>query len=149
MKHVSQYEKIFYSGEVDKLMNYELGGLPYRSEKFVLEKCEKKAYQDVAVVNYPNNYDFTRIHEYKYYLDDVSDVTIISKEYPEEYVPGKNEPYYPIPNECNEMLHSHYVDLIKEHYPNMIPVGRLGSYKYYNMDESVKRAMDVVNELFE
>ncbi len=145
LSSLSKYEKIFFSGEIDKLMGYTLGKLSYRSERFEFEIYKKNYYQDVAVVNYPNNYDFTRIHEFKHYLDDQSEVTVISKEYPEAYEPGKNEPYYPIPSKANMDLYSQYLEIVKEAYPNMVMVGRLGCYKYYNMDEAIYQAMKAVS----
>jgi UDP-galactopyranose mutase len=103
---------------------------------------------DNAVVNYPNNYDFTRIHEFKYYLGTKSQTTITAKEYPEEYVPGKNDPYYPVPSPENEALHRRYVEAAAERFPNLRLLGRLGDYRYYNMDAAVARAITVYREEF-
>ncbi len=144
-----KYDAIFYSGPVDELMGYRLGHLPYRSERFVLEVHNCEFYQDVAVVNYPNNYGFTRIHEYKHYLSDQSQCTVIAKEYPEEFIPGKNEPYYPVPGKENEDLHKEYVQLAKAEYPNMFFFGRLGDYRYYNMDQAIARAMDIAEAVLD
>lgn len=142
----SEFDHIFYTGAVDELMDYCYGPLPYRSVHFELETHNVEHYQSHAAVNYPNNYDFTRIHEYKYYLDDRSDKTVIAKEYSEDFVPGKNEPYYPVQSEENQALYEKYVKLAKEKYPNIHFLGRLGDYKYYNMDQAVRRAMDVFRE---
>ncbi len=146
IEHLEEYDRIFFTGPADELMDYTLGNLPYRSERFVLETHDCEYYQEAAAVNYPNNYGFTRIHEYKYYLNDKSPVTVIAKEYPEEFVPGKNDPYYPVPGKDNEELHAKYIELARKKYPNMVFLGRLGDYKYYNMDQAVARAMEVAKE---
>ena len=143
---VQGYDNIFYTGPIDELMDYQLGQLPYRSVHFGLETYNKEHYQSHAAVNYPNNYDFTRIHEYKYYLDDRSDRTVIAKEYSEDFIPGKNDRYYPVPGETNIELYNRYLALAKEKYPNMRFLGRLGDYRYYDMDKAVARALEVAKE---
>ncbi len=140
------YDFIFYTGPIDELMDYRLGQLPYRSVHFELETYDREHYQSGAAVNYPNNYEFTRIHEYKYYLNDKSDKTVIAKEYSEDFVPGKNDRYYPVPGEENTELYNRYLALAQEKYPNMRFLGRLGDYRYYDMDKAVRRALDVVKE---
>ena len=143
----SKYDQIYYTGPLDELMNYCFGPLPYRSVRFKLEIHNCQHYQSNSVINYPNNYDFTRIHEYKYYLNDRSDKTIIAKEYSEEFIPGKNDRFYPIPSEENASLYRKYLEAAKKKYPNMYFLGRLGDYKYYDMDKAVKRAIDVYKEM--
>ncbi len=143
---IQSYDNIFYTGPIDELMDYQLGQLPYRSVHFELETYDKEHYQSHAAVNYPNDYDFTRIHEYKYYLDDRSDKTVIAKEYSVDFVPGKNDRYYPVPGEANTELYNRYLALAKEKYPNMRFLGRLGDYRYYDMDKAVARALEVVKE---
>ena len=113
-----------------------------------METFDREYYQSNSVFNYPNNYDFTRIHEYKYYLNDRSDRTVIAKEYSEDFVPGRNERFYPIPKEENVALYNRYLEAVKQRYPDMVFVGRLGDYKYYDMDKAVARAMDVCKEVF-
>ena len=146
---IEAFDKIFYTGPIDELMDYDLGQLPYRSERFVLETYDTEYYQSGAVINYPNNYTFTRIHEYKYYLDDKSDRTVIAKEYPEEFEIGKNERYYPIPADENRLLYVKYLGESKAKYPNMHFLGRLGDYMYYDMDKAVARAIEVYKEVFQ
>ena len=149
IENPEEYDHIFYTGPIDELMDYCFGPLPYRSVHFKLETYDREHYQDNAVVNYPNNYDFTRIHEYKYYLNDRSDRTVIAKEYSEDFVIGKNERYYPVPTEESAELYSRYLEAAKRKYPNMHFLGRLGDYKYYDMDKAVARAMEVYKEVFE
>ena len=146
---ISRYSKVFYTGSIDELMDYSLGALPYRSERFEFETLDEQYYQSGAVINYPNDYEFTRIHEFKYYLDEKSDETVIAREYPEEFVIGSNERYYPILTRENQELYSRYLDLAKKKYPNMYFLGRLGDYRYYDMDKAVARAMDVYKEVFD
>lgn len=137
-------ERVFYTGAIDEYFDYEFGQLEYRSVNFKFETYDREFYQTNSVVNYPCNYDFTRIHEYKYYLNDKSEKTVIAKEYSEFFEPGKNERYYPIPNDRNTELYNRYLEKSKE-LRNVYFLGRLGDYKYYDMDKAVLRAI----ELFE
>ena len=137
-------KRIFYTGSIDEFFNFKYGELPYRSVNFKFETYNREFYQSNAVVNYPCNYDFTRIHEYKYYLQDKSSKTVIAKEYSEFYKRGENEPYYPIVNEENKTLYEKYK---KEIPQNVFFLGRLGDYKYYDMDKAVQRAIDLFEEI--
>lgn len=141
------FEAIFYTGSIDEFFDYEFGVLPYRSVYFEFEEYNIPYYQENAVVNYPNNYDFTRIHEYKHYLSIPSDKTIIAKEYSEEFKLGKNDRYYPIPTRENKELYNKYLRKAKN-IKNLYFLGRLGDYQYYNMDQAVKRAFDVFKNVF-
>ncbi len=141
-----EFDRIFYTGSIDEFFDYKFGQLPYRSVNFKLETHDKEYYQCNSVVNYPCNYDFTRIHEYKYYLDDKSDKTVIAKEYSEAFEIGKNERYYPIPKEENIALYNKYLEEAKK-LNNVYFLGRLGDYKYYNMDQAIERAIDLFEEL--
>ena len=136
------YDRIFYTGAIDEFFNYEFGELPYRSVNFKFEEYDKEFYQNNSVVNYPCNYDFTRIHEYKYYLNDKSSKTVIAKEYSENFERGKNERCYPIPKSENQELYNKYLEKAKE-LKNVYFLGRLGDYKYYDMDKAILRALDL------
>ena len=140
------YKRIFYTGPIDEFYNYKFGQLPYRSVNFKFEEYDKEYYQSNACVNYPCNYDFTRIHEYKYYLDDKTDKTVIAKEYSEFFELGKNERYYPIPKDENTDLYNKYLEESKKDL-NVHFLGRLGDYKYYNMDEAIARAIEMFEEV--
>ena len=111
-----------------------------------METYEREFYQSHACINYPNNYDFTRIHEYKHYLNDKSDKTVIAKEYSEFFELGKNERYYPIASPENSALYEKYLNEAKE-LNNVYFLGRLGDYKYYDMDKAVQRAIDLFEEI--
>lgn len=141
-----EYKNIFYTGSIDEFFNYTFGKLPYRSVYFEMEEHDLEFYQNGAQVNYPCNYDFTRIHEYKYYLNTPSNKTVIAKEYSQNFEHGKNERYYPIPNEANNELYQKYRAEAKK-LKNVHFLGRLGDYKYYNMDEAVKRALELFEEI--
>lgn len=159
-------DAILYSGPIDEYYGYELGELPYRSERFDFHTFDREYFQSEAVINYPNNYTFTRIGEYKHFLGTKSKKTVVSYEYPEPFVRGKNERYYPIVNDTNQALYNQYrekadaeqakaKEQTKETTENStnrfsVPVhffGRLGDYKYYDMDKAVERAMALVEEI--
>jgi len=142
------FKRIFYTGSIDGFFNYELGELPYRSVNFKLEEYDREFYQCNSVVNYPENYDFTRIHEYKHYSSEKSDKTVIAKEYSEPFEYGKNERYYPIESEENRALYDRYLEKAQQ-LENVYFFGRLGDYKYYNMDTAILRAIEVFEGLKE
>jgi UDP-galactopyranose mutase len=138
--------KVIYTGEIDELFNYKFGELPYRSIKMEFETLKKKKFQEVTTVNYPNNYDFTRVTEFKnMYITDIKQTTIL-KEYPQEYIKNKNIPYYPVLAHENRKMYNKYKEFSKN-WENLILIGRLAEYKYYDMDDVVKRALDVFDEL--
>lgn len=144
---LSQFKYIFHTGPIDEYFDYKYGELPYRSLKFDIRTINKEYYQNTAVTNYPNDYDFTRIIEHKYFLDEKSDKTTISIEYPEAFEIGKNERYYPILNDYNNQLYNKYL-LEAKKANNICFFGRLGDYKYYNMDLAVERVFLLFKEKF-
>ena len=144
IKNQIEYERLFFSGAIDEYFNYELGRLPYRSLDIEFRKHNCEYLQSGPQINFPENYDYTRSVEYKYYLDEKSNKTIVSYEYPCPYEEGKNERYYPIPDDDNQKLYNQYLNKAKE-LKNVYFIGRLGDYKYYNMDQTVASAL----ELFE
>lgn len=143
-KSFTGYKRIFCTGSIDEFFNYKYGELPYRSVNFKFETHNCEYYQSNAVVNYPCNYDFTRIHEYKYYLNDKSEKTVIAKEYSEPFKNGQNERYYPIVNNENIAIYEKYR---KEIPNNVYFLGRLGDYKYYDMDKAIERAINLFEEI--
>ena len=145
---LDDYEHVFHCGAIDEHMDYKFGALPYRSVYFEFEEYDVEHYLPNAVVNYPCNYDFTRVHEYKYYLNDQSPRTVIAKEYSEFFEPGRNERYYPIPGRENTELYDRYLEASREK-SNIHFLGRLGDYRYYDMDKAVLRAMGLFEEVFE
>ena len=140
------YNRLFWSGSIDEFFDYKYGQLPYRSERFEFIKFPFSRFQDAAVINYPCNYDWTRIGEYKWFLNNQSDKTIVSYEYPEKFEIGKNERYYPIANDETAELYKKYMELAKS-VSNVCFCGRLGDYKYYDMDKAVARSIELVKGL--
>lgn len=141
-----KFKRIFFTGSIDEFFNYKYGILPYRSVKFKFETHKREFYQQNSVINYPNNYDFTRIHEYKHYLNDKSEHTVIAKEYSEDFVPEKNDRNYPIPSINNLSVYKKYLDEASV-LENVHFLGRLGDYKYYDMDKAVLRALNLFEEI--
>lgn len=136
-------EKIVFTGEIDKFYNYEFGPLEWRAVKFENETLDEENYQGVAVMNYTDaETPFTRIIEHKHFENSVSPKTIISREYSSEWKLG-DDPYYPINNDKNNELYQKYLERSKQD-KNVIFGGRLGTYKYYDMDKVVRAALDTV-----
>lgn len=148
LKDIKEFKAIFYSGAIDEYFNYCYGELPYRSLRFDIRKINKEYYQNAVVTNYPNDYDFTRITEHKYFLDEKSKETIISVEYPQAFSLEDEscERYYPINNKENDSLYNKYLKEARKQ-KNVYFFGRLGDYKYYNMDLAVERVFKLFNEL--
>ena len=141
-----KYKRLFYTGSIDEFFDYKYGKLPYRSLRFELEEYNKEYYQKSAVVNYTTSEDYTRIHEYKHYLNDKSQRTVIVKEYSEAYEEGKNERYYPIVNEKNILLYNKYLE-DAQNIRNLWFLGRLGDYKYYDIDKAIIRAIELIDSI--
>lgn len=146
IKDEIEYENLYYTGAIDEFFDYKHGELPYRSLTLDFVTYDKEYFQSNSVINYPCNYDFTRTGEYKYFLDDKSDKTIVSYEYPKEYIRGKTERYYPIIKSENQALYEKYLEEAKKH-DNIIFFGRLGDYRYYDMDKCVARSLEVFEQI--
>jgi UDP-galactopyranose mutase len=137
--------KLIFTGMIDELFEYKFGELPYRSLDLRFETLDKDWFQEVATVNYQNDYDFTRITEFKHIHPVDVNKTVILKEYPKHYKAGKDIPYYPVFTKENSELYNKYKELA-EKFENIVLVGRLAEYKYYDMDDIVKRALEVFKE---
>ena len=142
-----KFDRIFYTGALDEYFNYCFGELPYRSLNFEYETLDKEYYQQNSVVNFPSDFDFTRIHEFKYYNNVKCPKTVIAREYPTAFVLGKNERYYPITNPKNTELYNKYLELSKKE-ENTYFLGRLGEYRYYDMDDAILCAIELFEKLF-
>ncbi|NLC27622.1 MAG: UDP-galactopyranose mutase [Campylobacteraceae bacterium] len=140
--------KVIYTGQIDELFDHKFGKLPYRSVNMKFETIEQEYYQEKATINYPNDYDFTRITEFKHIHPTDSRKTTILKEYPQEYKAGLNTPYYPVLTQDNQDKYNQYLEYSKE-FENLILVGRLAEYRYYDMDDIVKRALEVFEQSIE
>jgi UDP-galactopyranose mutase len=137
--------KLIFTGMVDELFNFKYGYLPYRSLELKFESIDQEYHQEAPVVNYPNDYDFTRITEFKHIHPTQSDKTTILKEYPKAYQPNVDIPYYPVFTKENQELYNKYKEEV-ERFNNLILMGRLAEYRYYDMDDAVKRALEVFEE---
>jgi UDP-galactopyranose mutase len=134
------YRHLIYTGPIDAYFDHRLGPLPYRSLRFEPETfTDRQFYQPAMQVNYPNDYDFTRIVEIKHATGQKIDATTIVREYPEDFGPGK-EPYYPIPAPDTRALFEQYAKLAAAE-SDVTFVGRLATYRYYNMDQVVGMAL--------
>lgn len=139
-------DKIIFTGPIDKYYDYKFGELEYRSLRFENETLDEQNYQGNAVVNYTEyEVPYTRIIEHKHFEYNLENPkTIITREYPDSWNKEK-EPYYPINNEKNNNLYEKYLELSKEE-KNVIFGGRLGAYKYYDMDKVIEQALDLVKK---
>ena len=145
-------EKIIYTGPIDEFFEYKLGYLEYRSVRFETEVLDKPNFQGNAAVNYTDRETpWTRIIEHKWFQfgkdDEGNDLpkTVISREYSSEWKPG-DEPYYPVNDEKNSELYKKYRELAN-HEQKVIFGGRLGEYKYYDMDKTIEVALEKSREL--
>lgn len=140
-------DTVIYTGAADELLNCKHGVLPYRSLRFEYKTESTDSYQDAPVVAYPQVDGYTRITEYaKLPIQKTNGKSVIALEYPEQYGNGKSEPYYPIPTDENKALYDKYRSEL-EAIPNLILCGRLGDYKYYNMDQTIERALEICDSL--
>lgn len=136
-------ETVVYTGQLDKYFDYKYGVLEYRSVRFETERLDMESYQGNAVVNYTDReVPYTRIIEHKHFEYGTQPFTIISKEYSSEWKLG-DEPYYPVNNAKNEEMAAKYRELAAKE-EHVIFGGRLGEYKYYDMDKIVRAALDTV-----
>lgn len=135
-------EKTIFTGMIDEYFGYRLGALEYRSVRFETEVLDTDNYQGNAVVNYTEReVPYTRIIEHKHFEFGTQEKTVISREYSSEWKKGM-EPYYPVNNEQNNKLFAQYRELADQE-TNVIFGGRLGNYKYYDMDKVIEAALEV------
>ncbi|EEI09517.1 UDP-galactopyranose mutase [Limosilactobacillus reuteri MM4-1A] len=149
-KYLEDYPKIVFTGMIDLFFDYQLGELQYRSLRFETEEKNVGNYQGNAVINYTDaETPYTRIIEHKHFEfgKGDKDKTIITREYPADWHRG-DEPYYPINNQRNNDLYKQYTKLADEKADNVIFGGRLGQYRYYNMDQVLHAALTAVNKEF-
>jgi len=143
---IGGFEQIFYTGPIDRFFSFKHSveqKLEYRSINFVSETVDKEFFQENSVVNYPGmEVDFTRIVEYKHFGNQKSEKTTIVR----EYTTDEGEPYYPVLNDKNREIYNKY-KLEAEKHPQIHFVGRLANYKYFNMDEAFKNALDLFESL--
>lgn len=136
------YKKMIYTGPIDYYFDYCFGKLPYRSLAFKFETFDKNTFQKTGTVNYPNEHPFTRITEFKYLTGQEHSKTSVVFEFPQ----SEGDPYYPIPRSENALLYRKYQELAKES-KDVYFVGRLATYKYYNMDQVVAQALTMFKKI--
>ena len=149
-EYLKNFDKIVYTGMIDKFFDYKLGELEYRSLRFEIEEKDVDNYQGNAVINYTDaETPYTRVIEHKHFEfgKGDKDKTIITREYPADWKRG-DEPYYPVNNERNNILYNQYRDLAEKENDKVIFGGRLGQYKYYNMDQVIAAALESVKNEF-
>lgn len=142
VQHEVSFEKLIFTGPIDQFFEYRFGELPYRCLEFKHETHHQPTFQPAPVVNYPNEYAYTRITEFKYLTGQVHPLTSIVYEFPK----AEGDPYYPIPRPANAALYKKYQALAAE-TPDVHFVGRLGTYRYYNMDQVVGQALTLFSHL--
>jgi len=142
IKDVIPYREMIYTGPIDAYFGERFGKLPYRSLEFRFETHPVDRYQAVGTVNYPNEYDYTRVTEFKHLTGQTAPVTTIVYEHPR----ADGDPYYPVPRPENNALYKRYAALA-EATPNVHFVGRLATYRYYNMDQVTAQALTLYAKL--
>ena len=141
LDHV-RFRELVYTGPVDEFFDFRFGELPYRSLRFEHETLDAEFLQPVAVINYPNDHAYTRVTEFKHLTGQGHRKTSVVYEYPA----SEGDPYYPVPNPANAALYKKYAELA-DATPGVHFVGRLATYKYYNMDQVVAQALTLVKKM--
>ncbi|HEY0899138.1 MAG TPA: UDP-galactopyranose mutase [Sphingobacteriaceae bacterium] len=136
------HKKVIYTGPVDEYFDFRYGKLPYRSLEFKFETLDQEKFQETGTINYPNDYGFTRITEFKYLTGQDHKKTTLVYEFPQ----AEGDPYYPIPRAENAELYKKYQTLA-EQLKNTFFVGRLATYRYYNMDQVVAQALSTFKKI--
>jgi len=136
IRDVIPFRRMVFTGPVDEYFDWRFGKLPYRSLQFRHVTLEKEWHQPVAVVNYPMDHDYTRVTEYKHLTGQTHPKTTLTYEYPSD----EGDPYYPVPRPENAELYKRY-EALADATPDVYFVGRLATYRYYNMDQVVGQAL--------
>lgn len=136
------YDQLIFTGPIDAYFDYRYGPLPYRCLEFKHETHHRPVFQSAPVVNYPNEYAYTRVTEFKYLTGQEHPLTSVVYEFPM----AEGDPYYPIPRADNAALYKKY-HALAESTPDVHFVGRLGTYRYYNMDQVVGQALTLFTRL--
>ncbi|MBV9986537.1 MAG: UDP-galactopyranose mutase [Chitinophagaceae bacterium] len=136
------HKTVIFTGPIDSYFDYCYGKLPYRSIEFKFETLDQETFQPTGTVNYPNEHPYTRITEFKYLTGQKHPKTSVVYEYPK----AEGDPYYPIPRAENNEIYKKY-QLLAATTPNVYFTGRLGTYKYYNMDQVVAQSLTLFKKL--
>jgi UDP-galactopyranose mutase len=144
IQDVIPFRRMIYTGPIDEFFGFRFGRLPYRSLRFEFETHDVPVHQPVAVVNYPNDYAYTRITEFKYLTGQEHPKTTLVYEFPQD----EGDPYYPVPRAENREIYQRYQALASD-ASAVTFVGRLATYKYYNMDQVVAQALATFDRILE
>jgi UDP-galactopyranose mutase len=136
VREVIPHDTLIYTGPIDAYFDYRFGRLPYRSLEFKFETINTAVHQSAPVVNYPNDYEYTRVTEFKYLTGQEHPKTTVVYEFPR----AEGDPYYPVPRPENARLYAQYEALAQQATDTHF-VGRLATYRYYNMDQVVAQAL--------
>jgi UDP-galactopyranose mutase len=136
------YEQVIFTGPIDEFFEYRFGALPYRSLEFRFQTSDVAVAQPAPVINYPNDNAYTRVTEFKYLSGQEHPKTTVVY----EYAKAEGDPYYPVPRPENAALYRRYQELAEE-TPGVHFLGRLGTYKYYNMDQVVAQALTLYSKI--
>lgn len=147
IQHEVSFKRMIFTGPIDEYFEYTHGYLPYRSLRFDVKTLPIEQYQPAPVINYPNEYDYTRITEQKWLSGQAHSHTTILSEYPMAHIVGETVPYYPIPTEENRALYKCYEQEANELAEKVLFIGRLADYMYYNMDQAVARALTISRKI--
>jgi len=148
-KLLAEFPRVLYTGMIDQFFDYKFGELEYRSLRFEHELIDSENYQGNAVINYTDaQTPYTRVMEWKHF-DGLADEgkTIITREYPQEWNRSK-EAYYPVNNDKNTQIYKQYAKEARQNHPEIIFGGRLGKYRYFDMDQVFNDALNTVREEF-
>jgi len=142
IKDVIPHRELIYTGPIDEFFDFRYGKLPYRSLEFDFVTHPVEVFQPSAIVNYPNDYEYTRVTEFKYLTGQQHHRTTVAYEYPR----AEGDPFYPVPRPENHALYKQYKELA-DLTEGVRFVGRLATYKYYNMDQVVGQALSTFNRM--
>lgn len=152
-EYSDKYDKIIYTGQIDRLLNYQLGELEWRSLNFEHKELDNNIDNDQGcpVITYPSHkYSYTRTIDHYYFNHIQNDykykTKILTYEYPQNYDRNKIA-YYPINNEKNQELYEKYVNILNEKYPNIMLLGRLGLYRYFDMDDAIENCFNFFKQI--
>ncbi|MBG9387625.1 UDP-galactopyranose mutase [Caenimonas aquaedulcis] len=142
IEEIMPWRRMVYTGPIDAFFDHKYGKLPYRSLRFEHTTIHQEKFQDVGTVNYPNDYAYTRISEFKHITGQTHASTSVVREYP----CAEGDPYYPVPRPENAALYKRY-EAEAEATPHVVFVGRLATYRYYNMDQVVGQSLAAYRKL--
>jgi len=144
------FRAAIYTGTIDGYFNHRLGALPYRSLEFDFCHYAQPRHLPSAVLNYPSaGVPWTRITEYRQLTGQEHPHTSVSVEYPQPHTPGLTQPYYPVITDDGARLHANYRELAQREAPDVVFTGRLGGFRYLNMDDAVLAGMEAAQQTLE